>query len=1014
MTSGFNPARFAVSHWQFTLLIFALFVFLGLQTLRTVPRTEDPHFPIPVVQIIGVMPGADPIDVEELLVKPLEDAVDGLDGIKEVRAFASNGVATVVVEFGWNETPDRKYDEVVREVNAVRPNLPSSLQRLEVKRFRTTEASIRLMALVSPDLPWRRLEKIADNLREKIDRVPGVRDVRYWGAPESELRVAVDLGRLAELNVPITSVTDAIRTAGLDIPAGAVHAGERRFNVKSQGAFQSLDQVRDVPVLAREGRVLRVQDVATVSWDIAEPQHLTRFNGKRAVLVNVTQKDGIDAIRLTRAIDDTVQEFSSTLPANVKLESGFSQANNVRHRLARLYKDFGIAITLVLITLLPLGLRAGFVVMISIPLSLLIAVFGLNQLGFTVNQLSIAGFVLSLGLLVDDSIVVTENIARHLREGKTRVQAAVEATGQIAVAVIGCTATLLFAFLPLMFLPEGSGKFIKSLPVAVMLAVSASLLVSLTIIPFLASRFLSTHEGPEGNRLLQAVNGTIHRLYRPALHWSLTHPRRMLVAIMLVCLTAYPVVKMIGTSLFPPAGTPQFLIRISAPDGTSMQNTDRILRRVEAELMKHPEVHWYFSNLGRGNPRIYYNIFQQETNAGFAELSVELKEWKGKESFALLDELRTQFRKIPGAEIKVITFENGPPLNAPIETRIGGENLAVLKKLAAQTEKIMLATPGTQDVVNPLRVDRTDINLGLDEAKAAALGVPAGVPKRIVRLALSGETAAQYRDDDGDDYPVRVRLPMDARNDIKILDKIYVPTNTGGAIQLKQISTPTLEASPAQIDRYQRLRQVNLTSYVKTGFLTSRVSAEIAVRLEKELVLPPGYKLAFGGQAQKQSESFSGMTSAALVAVFGIMIVLVLEFGKFKTALVVAGIIPLGLFGAVIALWITGNSLTFTAAIGIIALIGIEIKNSILLVDFTEQLRRDGVDLREAIEKAGEIRFLPVLLTSATAIGGLLPLAMEGPGLFSPMAIAIIGGLITSTLLSRIATPVMYLLVVRE
>jgi multidrug efflux pump subunit AcrB len=1009
----FNPARPALARWQFTLLIFALMVFLGIQAVRQVPRTEDPHFPIPAFVVVAIMPGADPVDVEQLLVKPVEDAIDGLDNVDELNSSAGNGVAVIFVRFDWDENADRKYDEVTREINALRSSLPNAAT-IRVERFRTTEAAIRQIALVSDDLPYRRLEKIADNLRERLDRVPGVRDTRYWGAPESELRVAVDLGRLAELNVPVTAVSDAIRAAGLELPLGAVHTGERRFNVKTQGAFKSVEQVKQVPVLARGGRVLRVKDVADVQWMTNEPTHLMRFNGKRALIVTTTQKDGVDTIRLTREIDAALKGFSQTLPGNVKLEQGFTQAENVKNRLGRLYKDFAIALGLVMITLLPLGLRAGFVVLISIPLSLLLAMIGMVYLGFTINQLSISGFVLSLGLLVDDSIVVTENIARHLREGKSRLQAALDGTGQIAIAVVGCTATLMLAFLPLMFLPGGAGKFIKSLPVSVLLAVGASMIVALTIIPFLASRLLSRDEHPEGNKVFQAVNGSIHRFYRPALHWALTHPRRTFMIIMLLCATAIPLFLAIGSALFPPAGTPQFLVRIEATDGTSLQNTDRIVKKVESVISKRSEIKWYFSNTGRGNPRIYYNLRQRDISPNYAELYVEFIKWEGKKSFDVLDELRAEFAKIPGAEIKIVVFENGPPIDAPIVIRIAGEDLKTLKSLAAQAEQIMLKTPGTLNVANPVRVDRIDLNLGLDDAKAAALGIPAGVPKRITRLALSGETVAQYRDPDGDDYAVKVRLPMDVRNDISVLDKVYVPVADGAAVLLNQIAQPKLEASPATINRFKRLRQVALSSYTQTGFLTSKVTNEIKQKLDNELKLPPGYAISLGGQAEAQAESLSGMGSAVTVAIFGILGVLILEFGKLKTALVVAGIIPLGLFGAVAALWITGNSLSFTASIGIIALIGIEIKNSILLVDFTEQLRRDGVALREAIEKAGEIRFLPVLLTSATAIGGLMPLALEDSGLFSPMAIAIIGGLITSTLLSRIATPVMYLLLVRK
>ena len=289
----------------------------------------------------------------------------------------------------------------------------------------------------------------------------------------------------------------------------------------------------------------------------------------------------------------------------------------------------------------------------------------------------------------------------------------------------------------------------------------------------------------------------------------------------------------------------------------------------------------------------------------------------------------------------------------------------------------------------------------------------AGAPRRLARLALSGDETARFRDPDGDDYAVRVRLPMGERNELSALTGIYVPTADGEAAQLGAIATPRFQSSPARITRYDRVRTVTITSEVQTGFLTSAVTADASARLERALDLPPGYNWSLGGQAEAQSESFSGLGAAILVAIFGILAVLVLEFGKFKTALVVAGVIPLGLFGAVAALWLTGNSLSFTATIGLIALIGIEVKNSILLVDFTEQLRRQGVGLREAIERAGEVRFLPVLLTSVTAIFGLLPLALERSGLYSPLAIAIMGGLVTSTFLSRVATPVTYWLLSR-
>lgn len=1014
---NFDIAGFAVRRWQFTLVAFALLAALGLNAFFSTPRSEDPHFPLPIVIVQAVLPGAEPSEVEQLVVDPIEQALDGLDSVVQIRSTSQDGVGVVDVEFSYDVDPERKYDEVVREVNALRGTLPDGIARLEIRRARTTEVAIVQVALVSDTLPMRRLEKAADRLRERLARVPGVRQARYWGTPSSEVRVSLDLPRLAALQLPASAVADALRARGAEAPVGAVQAGDRRFNVKSGGAFKTLEAVADTPVRSQGGQVVRVRDVARVEWAEDEPTHLTRFNGKRAVFVTVTQKDGQDVGQITAEVRRALGEYEKTLPAGVKLERAFFQAENVDHRLSNLFRDFAIALGLVLITLLPLGLRAGMVVMMSIPLSLLIGLALLQAFGFTLNQLSIAGFVLALGLLVDDSIVVVENIARRMREGEDRVSAAINGTGQISLAVTGCTAALMLAFLPLMALPGGSGAYIRSLPVTVLVTVAASLLVALTIIPFLASRILSRHEDPEGNALLRAVNTGIQRFYAPVLHVGLARPVLTTVLILGLCLTAVPMARAIGTSLFPPAETPQFLVRIDLPDGTALARTDQALRYVDSALAREPEVAWRAGNLGRGNPQIFYNQQQRESSASYAEVYASLKAWHPGKSEKVIARLRDDFSRYPGARITLVLFENGPPVEAPIEVRLTGENLDVLKAGAARIEQILKATPGARDVSNPLSVDRTDIDLGLDEAKAAVLGVPVGAARRAVRLALTGEEAARFRDADGDDYAVKVRLPMDRvgagdRNDLETLGAVYVPTASGVATPLSALATPRPVISPARIDRFDRERTVTVSAFLEPGALASAVGGKVEASL-KDLAIPPGYRLSFGGQAEAQSESFSGLGAAITIAIFGILAVLVLEFGRFKSALVVAGIIPLGLFGAVSALALTGNSLSFTAVIGIIALMGIEIKNSILLVDFTEQLRREGVPLREAIERAGEVRFLPVLLTSVTAIGGLIPLALERSGLYSPLAIAIIGGLISSTLLSRIATPVLYWLAAR-
>ena len=1004
---------FAIRRWQITAVIFALLVAIGLSAFAGIPRSVDPHFPSPFIVVIVSSPGADPTDMETTIAKPIEDVLQGLDGIDRVSSTSTDGTAVITAGFEWSGDSEKNYDQVVREVNALRPSLPSSIARIEFRKTRTTESSVLQFALVSDTASYRRLEKIAKDLRERLNQVPGARNARAWAIPTPELTVAIDAGRMAQLGLPASALTDALRNGGTDLPPGAVHAGDKRFNVEAGGAFRSVDEVAATPIRAADGRVLRARDVATVGWGYGEQPHFARFNGHRAVWVTLQQKDEANVLDVQKAALKAADAYRATLPPDVRLEVGFDQSRDIAVKLAHLGRDFSIALAIVLLTLLPLGLRASLVVMISIPLSLAIGCAVLAFTGFTLNQLAIAGFIISLGLLVDDSIVVTENIARHLREGDTRMEAAINGTREIAVAVVGCTVVLLLAFLPLAFLPEGSGKFIRSLPVAVFGTIAGSLLVSLTIVPFLASRLLPRTSDPHGNRVLQLIQIGIHRFYRPILHWGLGRPGVALAAAGVLCLAAFALIPLIGTSLFPPADTPYFLVEVEAPEGTAIPQTDRAVRFVEAELAREPLVKNVLANTGAGNPQIFYNRRETDTRSNYGTVVAVTDDWDAVAGPAMVARLRARFATSPDARITLKIFQNGPPVEAPVAVWIRGPDLATIGRLAAAIEGVMRAVPGTRDVANPIAVDRTTLDLGLDANKAALLGVAPGAARRAVRLALAGEPAGRFRDAEGDSYAVVVRLPLDERLPVSALGKIYVPSTSGGAVPLAEIASPHLASAPARIYRDRQQRFASVTAQVAPGYLTAKVNAAVFAALAKQVKLPPGYSVQAGGEAEASQRAFGGLGPIIALTVFGILGVLVVEFGRFRETAVVAGVVPLGMVGGLLALFLSGNSLSFTAVIGFIALIGIEIKNSILLVDFTTQLRAKGMGLRDAIERAGEVRFLPVLLTSVTAIGGLLPLALSGSGLYSPLAWVVIGGLASSTVLSRVVTPVMYLLLVR-
>jgi hypothetical protein len=1003
--------EFPIKRYQFTLVAFLCLVAMGIYAFISVPREEDPSFRISGFDIAAIMPGADPQDLERLVAKPLEDRLSELDDVRQLETVIADGVSFTIVEFEAYADADKKYDEVLREVNALRPNLPAELRQISIRKFSPGLVNIVQYALVSAEAPYRELEDHARALKDVLKGVPGIRTSESWAYPPRELRIEVNMERLADLKLNAARIIQALDSENANIPAGIIDVGSRSFTVKSTGSYENLEQVRDTVVASGGGRIVRVRDIAEVRWAEGQWGHVGRYNGQRAVFVTANMKEGQNILQVRRALGDAVARYESGLPKRVKLELGFDQSRNVESRLNRLYIDFSIAIALVLITLLPLGLHAAGIVMISIPLSLAFGIAVLHFLGYSLNQLSIAGFVVALGLLVDDSIVAVENIARHLRLGYDRTRAAILGTRQIFLAILGCTATLIFAFLPLMALPGTAGKFIRVLPTAVVATVVGSLLIALFIIPFLASRMLRDEDAGHSNRLLQRIMDAIHRYYRPALHYCLARPKATVVAaIGGSLLLSFLLVPVLGSSLFPKADTPQFLVQVDTPTGTSLAETDRALRFVEGELEKLPGVQSVFTNLGRGNPQIYYNHIQRNESAGYGEIFVTLESYNTRKTPELLDNLRTRLDQYPGARISVKEFINGPPVSAPIAIRIVGPDLQVLDQLAREVESLIEKTPGTRDVRNPLKFPRTNIALQADTQKAALLGIPAVEIDRAARLAISGLPAGTFKDDDGEQYPIVVRTPLDRRADYEALESARAMSVTGELVPLDQISSVEFEPAPVLISRYLRERAVTVNAEVSRGENIAKITDDVVRQLDK-LEWPRGYRYVLGGDAEAGADAFGGIGTAIIVAIFGIFAILVLEFGSFRSTLIVLTVVPLGVFGGMLMLLITNNDISFTAAIGFIALIGIEIKNSILLVDFTNQLREEGVPLDEAIEQAGEIRFLPILLTSATAIGGLLPLAVQNIGLYSPMAWVIIGGLITSTLLARLVTPVMYKLI---
>ena len=508
-------------------------------------------------------------------------------------------------------------------------------------------------------MPYKDLEEWSKKLKERLEKIKTLKNVDNWAFPQQQVRVSVNLEKLAQNRIPLNTVLRAIQSENVNIPGGSIEMGAKKFNVKTSGDYKNVDEIKNTIVSSTGGKIVYVKDIAEVAFDYEEQTYIGRLNGKRGVFVTASRKTGTNIFAVEQEMDPVLEKFRKELPPSIAYEKSFNNAESVRVRLGHFTRDFAIAIFLVLLTLLPLGPRAAIVVMVSIPLSLAIGLSLLNLFHITINQLSIVGMVVALGLLVDDSIVVVENIERYLRMGYSRINAAMAATRQIGLAVLGCTATLIFAFLPLMFLPEGAGDFIRSLPAAVVTTVLASLFVSLTIVPFLSSRILSSHEHPEGNFFLRGLRRFINGSYRRLLHAAIGRPVITLLIALVIFVGCLALIPVVGFSVFPASEKPMFLVNIETPLGTSLSATDTVARYVEREIGHLPGLKNYATNVGRGNPRIYYNVIPRNEASNYAQLFIQLNDTPPLKKRQLIDSLRQKFKDYPGAKIEVKDFEQG-------------------------------------------------------------------------------------------------------------------------------------------------------------------------------------------------------------------------------------------------------------------------------------------------------------------------------------------------------------------
>jgi len=1005
----------SILNFRFILVMVFIACIVGVNAINVMPRTEDPDLSLPSFSITALLPGTSPADMEELIVKPIEDALEDLDDITEVITLIDEGIAIFQIEAKFGLDYERKLDEIFREVNAIRNELTENLLELSIELFKPENfTSIMQLALVSETATYREMDQITDQLERVLSRIDGVKKTDTEALPEEEIRIAADFERMAEQNISLDMMLTALADYNANIPGGNLKAGSRSLTVQSSGSLGALEEIRRIPVASGANHTVTIGSLANVYYAHEDIRWMGRYNGERAIFVTVKREPGKNMVQVTSEIMVAIEQFRTQLPTDISLEVAFEQASAVDERISEFFWNLMQGMLLVSVVIFVfLGIRSSFITITVIPIAMIIGIGMLYFAGFGLQQISIAALVIALGLLVDNGIVVVENIVRYQKNGYSLMDAAVKGTSEVGYAIISSTVTTILAFAPLAMIQSGPGEFLRSLPLTVIFVLVTSLLLALILIPILSTRVLKEKAEEKPGWFDRFIQKLIRRAYRPSLNTALRYKGIVFSAAIALFVGSLALFPFIGVSFFPTADKPLLLIEVDLPAGSNIDETDRAVRFVESVLDTTAYVQAYTSNAGHGNPQIYYNRIPESYKSYHGQLLVRFEEWNPARFYETLDQFRAAFQRYPGAKITFREFVNGAPFNAPIEIRVLGERLDQIAELSFQVEDVIRSVEGTLDVDNPLARARTDLSIALDWEKAALAGLSVASVDRSIRAAVAGIRAENALMEDGKEYPLVVRLGTEGDTRVRDLESVYLLNAYGDQIPLRQLAETRFEPSINSFLHFNFERSSSVTANVINADFTTRITEEIIRGLD-EISWPDGYSYYVAGEYETQQEAFGDLANLLILAMIGVFAVLVLQFRSFLQPVIIFSAIPMAITGSFVALFITGWSFSFFAFVGFISLIGIVVNNSIILIDYANQLRREGKSVLRSVIESAETRFTPIVLTTTTTVAGLLPLTLSNTGLWTPLGWTIIGGMITSTALTLLIVPILYIWFTRE
>ncbi|WP_199053504.1 efflux RND transporter permease subunit [Aquitalea sp. ASV15] len=1000
-----------------TVLMLALLV-LGLFAWSRLPVEELPDIRFPVAVITTQYSGASPEVVESEVTRPLEEAINTINGVKHIRSYSFEGSSTIVVEFALTVDPNVGVQDVRDRVGGVQGRFRREISTPSVSQFNPNDQPLLSLTFSSSQVSQRTLTTWLENtLKKRLQTVSGVGEAKVVGGVKRQIRIDVDPYRLEASGLSLQEVADAIRAGNRDYPAGAVSTASNELSVRVSGKLKSPDDFASLVTGYRNGSPIRLSDIASVSDAEAEADSLALIDGKPGVGMDIRAARGANVVEVADGVKQVIHHLQAQLPPGTQVRFTYDKSEDVRKSLANVEASLleGAALTVLIVFLFLGSWRSTVITGLTLPVALIGTLFALQALGFTLNLMTLMALSLSIGLLIDDAIVVRENIVRHRHLGKSHYQAALDGTNEIGLAVLATTLTVVAVFLPVGFMSGIIGKFFHQFGLTVTVAVLISMLVSFTLDPMLSSVWPDPHQhgdrhrGPLG-RLLDGCERSLDQLaahYVTAIGWTLRHRKTVLSGALLLLVGSCLLLPFIGGEFMPRADKGKFSLSYKTAPGSSLDYTASKGRELEALLRRLPAVQSIQLTAGSGS-------FGAGKSDGQLVVDLGSKSTRHHSLFSVMQQARTAVSRVAGVEILSLE-EMGKegPGGKPINIGLRGSNLSELDAAATALIKQLGSVQGVGDLQSSLADADPALKLEVRRDAAASLGVDLSRVGSTLSQLLAGDVVGSWEAPDGENYDVLLQVPRSERRN-ELLDIITVAgrPDANGAASMVPLSTVTRLSpglSPRQIDRVDLLRQVTVTGNI-AGRDPGSVFADIS-KITAALKLPPGVVLAEEGERRDMEESLGYALQALAMGVIFIYMILAAQFRSFTQPLAIMVALPLAFVGVFLALWLTGSTLNMFSVIGIIMLMGLSAKNGILLVDFINQARREGLERSAAIIEAGRVRLRPIMMTSLAMIFGMLPMALgggEGAETRAPMAHAIIGGMITSTLLTLIVLPVVY------